>query len=268
VPGSIGELLRLVIIVAVLVLLARAARAAWAHRRDAVGIWRAIRPRHVAGSLGLMVVVLFVAVTLLVLVPPTQLGVGALVGLEGNAIFAPIDGALGAPLEAPSGDDAAVAPTGPPWVDIALVSGFLGLLVLLFPHLAHAEELAFRVGWEDLSPGQQVLSALRFGLIHMIMLVPLAAALAVAVAGYAYGRIYRRAYQRAAVPRTVLPEWTPRVAEDLDGFTRLVIGPPSPIQVIDRTAARRAGALEATVWHTTFNTTVAVLVWLGYVLSL
>jgi hypothetical protein len=71
-----------------------------------------------------------------------------------------------------------------------------------------------------------------------------------------------------AVPRTVIPEWWPRVAEDHEGFTRLVIGPPSPVEVVDREEARRRAVFDAAVWHTTFNTTVAALVWLGYVLSI
>lgn len=270
VPTSIGELLRILIVVAVVALLGRAARAAWGSRALMRRIWRAIRPRHVIGSLGLMVVVLGTAITLLVMVPVSGLGAGALVGIEGNAIFAPIDSALEAPLqERPSSALQAQTPAPPtPWADIAMVTGFIALLVLLFPHLAYAEEVAFRVGWEDHDLVRQVLSALRFGLIHMIMLIPLAAALAVGVAGFVYGRIYRRTYRRVAVPRMVLPDWSPTVAEDDQGFTRLVLGPPSPIAVVDRTAARRQAAFEAAVWHTTFNTMVAGLVWLGYVLSI
>lgn len=269
-PQTIGELLRIVIIVAVLGLLVRAARMAWARRRLAVRIWKAIRPRHIAGSLGLMVVVLGVALTLLVFVPVTGVGLGQVVGLEGNAVFAPIDDALEAPLEAAVQAQESGSPApGTPWTDVAVVTMFLGGLVLLFPHLAHAEETAFRVGWENLTTPQQVLSALWFGLIHMVMLIPLAAALAVGVAGYVYGRIYVRAYHRVARPRLVIPLGTgPRLAEDDQGLTRLVMGPPSPEYTVDHASARRQAAFDAAVWHTTFNTTVAVLVWVGYVVSL
>lgn len=263
-----GELLRVAVIAVVVLLLVRATRAAWARRRLTLEVWRSIRPRHVAGALGLLVVVLTTAVGLLVLLPSSGLGLGALVGLEGNAIFAPIDSALEAPLTEPAVPVEGAPAAAFPWRDVLLVTGFLGLLVALFPTLAHAEEVAFRTGWEDKSLGAQAGSALRFGLAHLIMLIPLAAALAVGVAGFAYGRIYRRAYRRAAVPVTVIPEWRPMLAEDAEGFTRLVMGPPKPIEVVDVAAARRAAVHEATVWHTTFNTLVAVLVWLGYVLSL
>lgn len=253
------ELLRLVVIAVVLVLLAVRARWAWRQRELAVRVWQAVRPVHVAGSLALLVVVLAVAVALMTWVPVTRVGVGSLVGLDGNAVFAPIDSALQAPVEqvptTPGGQPAA---PGVPWADLALVSTFLLGLCLLFPVLAHAEEVAFRLGWEDYDPVRQVASALRFGAVHLVMLIPVAAALAVSVAGFAYGRIYRRAYCR--VP--------PRPAVPLVGPDGVHHGPPSPVLVLDRNEARRAAVFQATVWHTTFNTTVAVVVWIGYVLSL
>lgn len=270
-PDSPLDLLRIAVVVAVLLLLVRAARAAWARRPLAVSIWRAIRPRHLLGALGLIVIVLGTAVALLVVLPVTGLGAGALVGLEGNAIFAPIDSALDAPLQqapAPGSGLQVAADPSIPWADVTLVTGFLTLLVLLFPHLAHTEEAVFRAGWEDLTLPQQALSALRFGLVHLIMLIPIAAALAIGVAGFAYGRIYRRAYRRAAVPRTVLPTGRLPLVVDAEGFSRLAMGPPSPVLLVDRTAARRQAVFEAAVWHTTFNTTIAGLVWLGYILSL
>jgi Fe-S cluster assembly protein SufD len=64
------SLLRLAVVAVGLVLLARAARVAWRQRRFATLVWRRIRPRHVAGSLGLVLVVLSVALTLLSAVPP------------------------------------------------------------------------------------------------------------------------------------------------------------------------------------------------------
>lgn len=259
----------MLIIAAVLVLLVRAGRMAWSRRKLAVRIWRAIRPRHIIGSLGLVVIVLGVALALLVFVPFTGVGLGQVVGLQGNAVFAPIDDALEAPLDAAvQAQETGAPPPGVPWTDVAAVTSFLAALVLMFPHLAHAEEAAFRSGWEKLNTRQQILSAFRFGMIHLIMLIPLAAALAVAVAGYVYGRIYVRAYHRAARPRLVIPSGAlPRLAEDDQGLTRLVMGPPSPEYTVDQVAARRQAVFDAAVWHATFNTTVALLVWVGYILS-
>lgn len=268
-PTTLTDVLRILVIMAVLGLLIRASRAAWRRRGLTVAIWRAVGLRHVLGSAGLVVLILGVVVVLVVLVPPTRIGLGQLIGLEGNAVFAPIDDALDAPLDAaaqPGSPDTLA--TGVPWTDLVAVTSFLGLLVMLFPHLAHAEEAAFRAGWEDLTGWQRVVNALRFGVLHLIMLIPLAAALAVALAGYVYGRIYLRAYRRAVDPRLVPGNGPPGVAEDDQGRTRLVMGPPSPVTVVDRQGARRQAVFAAAVWHTTFNTTIAVLVWVGYALFL
>ncbi|MGH8909727.1 MAG: hypothetical protein ACRD0K_25360, partial [Egibacteraceae bacterium] len=53
--------LHVVIVAAVLLLLVRSAAAAWQNRRIALAVWRRIRPRHVLGSLGLIIVVVGVA---------------------------------------------------------------------------------------------------------------------------------------------------------------------------------------------------------------
>lgn len=266
VPTTAPEVLRVLVVGAVLVLLARAGRVAWARRQLALQVWRAIRLRHVVGSVALVAVVLGTALLLLSALPLTGLGLGSLVGLEGNAVFAPIDGALDPTPAAPPDE----GPTPSPWVawlQVLGVTAFLAALVALFPHLASVEETVFRVGWEDHGLLRQILSALRFGLVHLVMLIPVAAALAIAVAGFVYGRIYRRAYRRAAVPRLVVPPRGVAVAEDEDGVTRLVMGPPSPVEVIDRAATRAEAVFAATVWHTTFNTVVAGLIWVGFLLS-
>lgn len=260
------ETVRLLVIAGVVALLAVRARTAWQRRDLAVAVWRSIRPRHVVGALGLMVLVLTVALSLWTFVPVTRLGVGSLLGLDGNVIFAPIESALEAPIE--QAEQAATGSASPasgvPWVDVLGVTAFLGVLVAMFPLLAHAEELAFRLGWEDLSLGRQVLSALRFGLVHLIMLIPLGAALAVGVAGFVYGRIYLATYRREATPTVVYPAGRLPLAVDEHGFSRLVLGPRSPIVAVDRGRARREAVMAATVWHATFNTLVAVIVLVGY----
>jgi hypothetical protein len=223
----------------------------------------------VLGAAALLVVVLGTATLLLVAAPVTGIGLGTLVGLDGNAVFAPIDPALDRLPADPAAPVPPPAPGDPPrWLEAAGVTAFLAGLVALFPHLAHAEEVAFRTGWEALGLGRRVSSALRFGLVHLVMLIPLAAALAIAVAGFAYGQVYRRAYRRAAVPTTVLRPSAPRLVDGPDGVARLVLGPPVAVEVTDVRAARDAAALEAAVWHTTANTLVALLVWGGYLTTL
>lgn len=231
-PESSPSLLRVVVAVVVVALLVRAARPAWQHRQLALRVWSRIRPRHVLGSLALLAAVLGVALALLEFVPPTRFGLGSLVGVTGNAVFAPIEevsarsgnGSLTAPPAAGGGAGALKAPV------LLAIGGFLGLLLVLFPWLAYVEERVFREGLERAGPLREAWTALRFGLVHLVMLVPLAAALAIGVAGFFYGRVYRRAYAR--------------------------------------TAARPDAVLAATVWHTTFNSLVVLLLFAGLALGL
>lgn len=225
--------LRVVLAVVVVGLVARTVRPAWRQRALALHVWRGVRLRHVLGSAALLVAVLAVALTLLATVPLTRYGLGDLVGFRGNALFAPVEvvdvgsgggGLAGGPAPAPDPARRVVGQVA--------IGGFLVLLVLLFPWLAHGEERAFREGLEDVSVGREVWAALRFGLVHLVVLVPVAAALGVAVAGYAYGRLYRAAYRRA------------------------VARPAAPSVA----AARAEAVLAATRWHATFNTLVVCVV--------
>lgn len=251
----LGGAARLLIVAAVLVLVARIIPVAWANRRVATTVWRRIRLRHVGGSLLLLTLVLGVAGTILLTVPGGDWGLGRLVGITGNAVFAPIEELAtrtapspAAPAQPGAG---ATAPAGPPWAAVIGVSGFLLGLVALFPWLAYVEERTFREGLEDASIGRQVWSALRFGLLHLIMLIPIGAAMGISVAGFVYGRIYRRGYRRAGRPTaTANGPWGVPVA--------VAVAPAE---------RRREGVLDATVWHTAFNSTVALLVLAGFAIE-
>lgn len=247
---------RIGIALAVLALLARSARLAWRNRALAVAVWRRIRVVHVLGSAGLVVVVLAVALSLFVFVPVTGVGLGSLVGLSGNAVFAPLeeathwadgDAAQPAPGSAEPGADPAGAGPGVGLVVVTTV--FLAGLALLFPWLAYVEERVFREGLERAGVAEQAWRALKFGLAHLIMLIPVAAALGIAVAGFVYGRIYCRAY-RAAAART-------RVVPGPSGDPLSVAVPPEQ--------ARTEAVLASTVWHATFNTVIVILVLVGFV---
>jgi hypothetical protein len=218
---------RLLVSAVVLVLLARAARVAWANRAVARAVWTRVRVRHVVGSLVLLAAVLALVVGLVTAVPVTGVGLGSLLGLTGNVVFAPVESIASAPA-ATASEEATLR-----WPALAAIGGFLALLVALFPWLAYVEERAFRAGLEHASLGRQIVVALRFGLLHLVMLIPLAAALAIGLAGFVYGRIYRAAYRRAAA-----------------------FAPGS---------ARAEAVLASTVWHATFNSLVVVLVAVSFV---
>lgn len=261
------SLVRLVVAAWVAVLLVRAGRAAWHQRALVRLVWSRIRPRHVLGSLALLVVVLSTAIVLLTTVPWLGYGLGSLIGLGGNAVFAPLEEAV-----ARSG---AAAGGGPDWFLALVATVFLGALGALLPWLAFVEEEVFRAGLEDASLPREIGAALLFGLAHLIMLVPVAAGLAIAVAGLTYSRIYRRAYHRVdpavAVPRPVARAFRPtrrsaRAAERARA-ARTARAPvdPGALEVVDLGPERRQAqaVLASTVWHTTFNTLVVTLVWLS-----
>lgn len=258
------SVLRLAIAAWILVLLVRAGRAAWHHRALIRLVWSRIRLRHVAGSLALLVVVATVALGLIAALPWLGYGLGSLVGLDGNAVFSPLEEAV-ARTDAP-------AAGGPDWWLAGLTTLFLGYLVVLLPWLAFVEEEIFRAGLEDATTGREALAALRFGLVHLVMLVPLGAALAIGVAGYAYSRLYRRAHRRAEglrvpppVARAFRPTRRSRAAADRARETAAPRVEPALVGVVDRTPERRQAeaVLASTIWHATFNTLVVVLVWAG-----
>jgi hypothetical protein len=105
---------------------------------------------------------------------------------------------------------------------------------------AYLEEHVFREGLEHASLPRQAGAAFRFGLAHLVMLIPVAAALAIGVVGFVYGLIYRAAYRRAV-------------------NKMLVVAPRS---------ARAEAVLASTVWHTTFNSVLIVLLLVGLVSTL
>lgn len=233
-----SDVLRLLVALAVVGLLGRAVRPAWRNRGLATTVWRRIRPRHVVGCLALLTVVLATAVGLMAAVPATAYGLGTFIGLSGNAVFAPLD-------EVAARTGSSAAPGGDGGV-LLLVAGFLGVLLALFPWLAYVEERVFREGLEDAGPARELWTALRFGLVHLVMLIPVAAAVAVGVAGFAYGRVYRAAYARVRRRQAATSAYGLRLSA-----------------VEEQQQARDEAVLAATVWHTTFNSLIVLLVLAG-----
>lgn len=245
--------LQMLIALAVVGMLGRAARPAWRNRLLATAVWRRVRLYHVLGCLLLLAVVLGTALGLMRVLPVTGWGLGRVVGLDGNAVFAPLQEAseVAQEIRAPAPGMPAAPLPDTDWLQIGLAGGFLGLLLLLFPWLAYVEERMFRSGLENADLAGELRAALRFGVVHLLMFIPIAAAIGIGVAGFAYGRIYRRAYRRA-LGRP--PEFE---------------SPFGPRRIIE-TPARRArteAVLATTVWHTTFNSLIVVIVLGGFVLA-
>ncbi len=262
-----ATLLRLLVTGWILVTLVRAGRGAWSHRRLVLLVWSRIRPRHLLAAALLASIVIAIAGVLVSTVPGMDLGLGSLLGTSSNAVFTPLEEAV-----AHSGPPPA---SGPDWSLILITSGFLLPLLALLPWLAFVEEEVFRAGLEDASPRREAVAALVFGLAHMVMLVPLGAALAVGVAGFVYGRVYRSAYVHGdgrEVPLPVLRSYrqTKRARAAAARARRPTrVGPSGAVGLGDLRPERRqaVAVLASTVWHTTFNSLIVGLIWVMIVLD-
>lgn len=278
------DFLRLAVAVTILGLLARAAIAAWRQRAVTVAIWRGLTWRHVTGA-GLLLVVVATIASFLLALAPLRIGLGTLVGFLGNVVFAP--------LQEVALRSAGPAAGGPDWRLAGLATVFLAFLGALLPWLAFVEEEVFRAGLETADLPRQLWVALKFGLLHMVMLIPVGAALAIAVAGFAYGRIYRRAWRRgdlAAVPLPVRRVYRPsrRAALALASLRRgpgghtgdhaHPAGQRTPRQATHPLVGAAAtepspvsrqvvGVYTATMWHTAFNSLVVGLLWVTIVVD-
>lgn len=79
---------------------------------------------------------------------------------------------------------------------VLVITGFWFLLTLALPYLAKGEEEGFR----SLVFGtkKRIITSIKFGLVHMIVGVPLFVALILAVAGYIFSIFYVKAFNKAA----------------------------------------------------------------------
>lgn len=271
----VAPVIRLLIAAWILVTLVRAGRAAWHQRALVMAIWRAWRPRHLAGVIGLFVLVAGVATVLLNFVPYMNLGLGNLLGTETNAVFAPLEQAIAA---------APIPTSGPDWPLLLLSSLFLLPLAVVLPWLAFVEEEVFRGGLEEQGLGGQAWRALVFGLAHLVMLVPIGAALAVGVAGFVYGRVYlrahadprpvpdaaRRSYRPSKRGRHAIEVRTPppEPVADPSAYLAPIVGSAATDLMLGPADAMRrqvSGVFEAAVWHSAFNTALVLAVWATFV---
>lgn len=100
------------------------------------------------------------------------------------------------------GDGGANAPSGnimaAPFKSgsVLVIAGFWFLLSLALPYLAKCEEEAFRS--MVFGTKKRIITSIKFGLVHMIVGVPLFVALILAVVGYIFSIFYVKAFNKAA----------------------------------------------------------------------
>ncbi len=165
------------------------ARRAVRRRSDTVELLRGVRLRHLwpAPLVLAAVVATFAA---LWLVPPLRFGWWTLIGGQGNIVFGTTEETRGTPLE----------------VIVPVV--FVLLLLPALPLLVEAEERRFRLGAEGWSTGRRLVRGLQFGLLHLVVGIPVAAALALSVAGWWFTWVYLRAFSRTGSRAAALAEST------------------------------------------------------------
>ncbi|TDC57914.1 CPBP family intramembrane metalloprotease [Actinomadura sp. KC345] len=73
----------------------------------------------------------------------------------------------------------------------------LTAVLVALPALAMVEELQYRAGAENQTTGKRIRRAVAFGFVHMIVGVPVAAALALSIAGGVFTWVYLRGVKRS-----------------------------------------------------------------------
>ena len=135
-----------------------------------------LRRRHFLRAPLVLIGVLIVASGLW-LIPPLRFGWWTALGGTGNIVVGSTSRTEGTPLV---------------WLVPAI------FLILLFPALplfAEREELMFRRGAENWSTARRAWQGLKFGLVHLVMGIPIAVALALSVGGWYFTWAYLRGYR-------------------------------------------------------------------------
>jgi hypothetical protein len=166
-------------------------------RRRTLEIVRGLRPRHFLRAPLVLAVVLALA-SVLLQVPGLSFGWWTALGGTGNVIVGSTSRTSGTMLV---------------WLVPAL---FLVLLIPALALFAEREEVAFRAGAEEWSWGRRIGMGLRFGLIHLIMGIPIAVALALSAGGWYFQWAYLRGYANGGPKEGVLESTRSHLAYNLE----------------------------------------------------
>lgn len=142
-------------------------------------IWKRVRPLMVLESMVVVIAVSVSAITMYIYIPYLKWGWTNLFFKGGGNIL------LSPALESVDSSHG--------WVKY-LVLAFLALFVLVTPFLTKTEEEMFRKGHYEIKDVMK--KSVAFGLIHLTVGIPIAAALAIIGAGFFFGWKYRKAFLR------------------------------------------------------------------------
>jgi len=165
------------------------ARQALRRRSHTVALLQGVRFRHV-WPVPFVLAAVLAAYAALSLVPPLRFGWWTLLGGQGNVVFGSTE-----------------QTSGTPW-EVVVPIAFVLLLLPALPLFVEAEERRFRFGAEGWSTQRRLVRGLQFGLLHLVVGIPVAAALALAVGGWWFTWVYLRAYRRTSSAAEALTEST------------------------------------------------------------
>jgi hypothetical protein len=142
-----------------------------------LAVVRGLRVRHFVMAVPVLVLV-FAAVIVLVQLPVLSFGWWTALGGEGNPVVGSTSRTRGTPL-------ATIVP-----------AVFLAFLVPTLPLFALREEEVFRAGSELRTTTERVWWAVKFGMVHALVGIPIGAALALSIGGGYFTWMYLRAWRR------------------------------------------------------------------------
>jgi hypothetical protein len=129
----------------------------------------------------LLVMFVFVAIGVLASIGMPKFMTWSWISMLGDGANAPSGNIMAAPFKSGS---------------VLVIAGFWFLLSLALPYLAKGEEEAFRS--MVFGTKKRIITSIKFGLVHMIVGVPLFVALILAVVGYIFSIFYVKAFNKAA----------------------------------------------------------------------
>lgn len=145
---------------------------------------RGLRPRHFLRGFAVVVLTVLSYLALDKALPMLDVGWWSWLGGKGSILFGQ--------------SNAADAASAPPTLRLLPFVLPFGLLVIL-PRAALLEERLFRRGTQHQSLAVRTRRQGVFGLMHLLMGIPLTAALALVVTGFAYQHIYLRRYAQSGL---------------------------------------------------------------------
>ncbi len=194
----------------------------WPERDFLWKIWGGFRPLMLLETLALLTITIAAAVSLYGLGQPFTWGwYKLLTGHGGNVGVQPI-------LDAGRSGHVLL---------LVAALGLLALFLVLIPFFARSEEIDFRKGretWKQILP-----TSVKFGLVHMIVGVPLAVGLALSVPGVFFAWKYKRSVARVT-----------RSDQNL------------PLEF-----ARMIGVMRSTTYHALYNSVLGILFFLALLLQ-